>query len=116
MQKNKLYPWQNIGILLVIWLLGAVVDLVWLKCDRAIPSWDQADYLTGSLNYYQALQNPRWLDSQWWSSLWLLSSKIPPFTYIAAAIIQQIFGTGQDQAMLVNVLFNGILLGAVYGL
>ena len=73
MQKNKLYPWQNIGILLVIWLLGAVVDLVWLKCDRAIPSWDQADYLTGSLNYYQALQNPGWLDSQWWSSLWLLS-------------------------------------------
>ena len=116
MQKNKLSPWQVRGILFVIWLLGAVVDLVWLKCDRAIPSWDQADYLTGALNYYQALQNARWLDSQWWSSLWLLSSKIPPLTYIAAAIIQQIFGTGQDQAMLVNVLFNGILLGAVYGL
>ncbi len=106
----------RLGILWLLWLVGAVVDLVWLKCDRAIPSWDQADYLTGSLNYYQALQNARWLDSQWWESLWLLSSKIPPFTYIAAAIIQQIFGTGQDQAMLVNVLFNGILLGAVYGL
>ena len=116
MQKTKLYPWQIMGILLVIWLGSVAVDLLWLKSDRAIPSWDQADYLTGSLNYYQALQHPRWLDSQWWRSFWLLSSKIPPFTYIASAIIQQIVGTGQDSAMLVNVLFNGILIGAVYGL
>ncbi len=116
MQKTKLRPWQILGILLVIWLVGVAVDLLWLKCDRAIPAWDQADYLTGSLNYYQALQHVQWLDSQWWRSFWLLSSKIPPFTYIAAAIIQHIVGTGQDQAMLVNVLFDGILLGAVYGL
>ncbi len=106
----------RLGILLLIWLVSAGVDLVWLKCDRSIPSWDQADYLTGSLNYYQALQNAQWLDSQWWRSFWLLSSKIPPFTYIAAAIVQHIFGTGQDRAMLVNVLFNGILIVAVYGL
>ena len=116
MQKTKLYPRQIITILLVIWLLSAAVDLVWLKCDRSIPDWDRADYLTGSLNYYQALQHAQWWDSQWWRSFWLLSSKIPPFTYIAAAIIQQIFGTGQDAAMLVNILFNGILLVAVYGL
>ncbi len=107
---------HRLGILLLIWLVSAGVDLVWLKCDRAIPSWDQADYLTGSLNYYQALQNAQWLDSQWWRSFWLLSSKIPPFTYIAAAIVQHIFGTGQDSAMLVNILFNGVLIVAVYGL
>jgi len=116
MQKNKLYPWQNIGILLVIWLLSAVVDLVWLKCDRSIPPWDQADYLTGTLNYHQALQQAQWFNRQWWESLWRLSSQIPPFTYMAAAIIQQIAGTGQDQAIFVNVLFNGILIVAVYGL
>jgi 4-amino-4-deoxy-L-arabinose transferase-like glycosyltransferase len=116
MQKTKFYSWQIIMILLVIWLLSAVVDLVWLKCDRSIPDWDRADYLTGSLNYYQALQHAQWGDSQWWQSLWLLSSKIPPFTYIAAAMIQQIAGTGQDSAMLVNTLFNGILIAAVYGL
>ncbi len=116
MQKTKLHPWHIAGILLVIWLVSATVDLVWLKCDRTIPDWDRADYLTGSLNYYQALQSPQWLDSQWWRSFWLLSNKIPPFTYIAAAIIQQIAGTGQDQAVFVNVLFNGILIGAVYGL
>ncbi|MBW4663880.1 MAG: glycosyltransferase family 39 protein [Chroococcus sp. CMT-3BRIN-NPC107] len=116
MQKTKLFPWQIWGILLVIWLAIALIDLVWLKCDRTIPDWDRADYLTGSLNYYQALQHPQWLDSQWWRSFWLLSSKIPPFTYIAAAIIQQIVGTGQDSATLVNVLFNGITIVAVYGL
>ncbi len=116
MQKTKRRPWQVMGILLLIWLVSAVVDLVWLKCDRAIPAWDQADYLTGSLNYHQALQNAQWWDSQWWRSFRLLSSKIPPFTYMAAAIIQQIFGTGQDSAMLVNLLFNGVLIVAVYGL
>ncbi|WP_009631757.1 glycosyltransferase family 39 protein [Synechocystis sp. PCC 7509] len=106
----------HLGILLLLWLVIAIVDILWLKCDRSIPSWDQADYLTGTLNYHQALQNPQWFDSRWWRSFWLLSSKIPPFTYMAAATIQQIFGTGQDQAMLVNVLFNGILIVAVYGL
>jgi 4-amino-4-deoxy-L-arabinose transferase-like glycosyltransferase len=37
-------------------------------------------------------------------------------TYIAAAIIQNIFGTGADQATIVNLLFSAILLGSVYGL
>ncbi len=114
--KNKHNRFNSLLILAIIWLLGAVCDRIWFTLDNSIPSWDQADYLTGSLNYWRALQNPQWWDGDWWQNLWLLSSKIPPFTYIATAYVQNIFGTGQDQATLVMLLFSAILLGSVYGL
>ncbi|MGB3757855.1 MAG: glycosyltransferase family 39 protein [Rivularia sp. (in: cyanobacteria)] len=103
-------------ILTTIWLLGAICDRVWFFFDKSIPSWDQADYLTGSLNYLQALQNPDLLNGEWWHNLWLLSSKIPPFTYIFTAFIQHIYGKGYDQATLVMVVFSAVLILSVYGL
>jgi len=113
---TELKKYRHVGILLLIWLAGAACDFLWLAVDNSVPDWDRADYLTGTLNYWHALQQPRWLDGEWWRSFWLLSTKIPPFTYIAAAIVQSLFGTGVDQAMLVNLLFSGVLLVAVYGL
>lgn len=100
----------------IIWLVGAVVDRIWFALDHSVPPWDQAGHLTGSLNYWRALQHPDWLSGDWWRSFWLLSSKIPPLTYIAAAVCQNLFGTGPDQATLVQLLFSAILLVSVYGL
>ncbi len=103
-------------ILATIWLLGAICDRVWFFLDNSIPSWDQADYLTGSLNYLQALENADLLNGEWWQSLWLLSSKIPPFTYIVTAVIQDVYGKGYDQASLVMLGFSAVLILSVYGL
>ena len=103
-------------ILATIWLLGAICDRVWFFWDKSIPSWDQADYLTGSLNYLQALQNPDLLNGEWWQNLWLLSSKIPPFTYIVTAFIQDFYGKGYDEATLVMLGFSAVLILSVYGL
>ncbi len=114
--KRKRKKTTNLLILGLIWLAGAFCDRIWFSLDRSIPAWDQADYLTGSLNYWQALQDPQWLNGEWWQSFWLLSSKIPPLTYVATAILQNIFGTGFDQATLINLFFNAILLGSIYGL
>ncbi|MBW4480530.1 MAG: glycosyltransferase family 39 protein [Tolypothrix brevis GSE-NOS-MK-07-07A] len=114
--KTKRNKYNSILILGIIWLLGALCDRIWLTLDRSIPGWDQADYLTGTLTYRQALQNAQWWDVEWWRSFWLLSSKIPPLTYIITAIVQNIFGTGADQAILVMLLFSAILLWSVYGL
>ncbi|NET03451.1 MAG: phospholipid carrier-dependent glycosyltransferase [Symploca sp. SIO2B6] len=97
-----------------IWLLSAICDRIWFALDHSVPAWDQADYLTGSLNYWQALQQPQWLSGEWWRDFWQLSSKIPPGVYIATAIIQNIFGTGLDQATLVLLLSSGILIVSVY--
>jgi len=119
--NNRLQWWKTgnrkyLGILGLIWLASALCDRLWFALDNSVPAWDQADYLTGSLNYWQALQHPEWFSGEWWTNLWQLSSKIPPFTYIATAIIQQFFGRGTDQATLVLLLFHAILIGSVYGL
>lgn len=47
---------NSLLILGIIWFLGAVCDRIWFALDRSIPAWDQADYLTGTLNYWQALR------------------------------------------------------------
>ncbi len=107
---------RNALILVIIWGLGAICDRVWLSLDTSIPGWDQSDYLTGTLNYLRALQNIHLDSSEWWQSFWLLSSKIPPLTYIITGFTQIIFGAGQDQAMLVMLLFSAVLIISVYSL
>lgn len=116
--KDKSTKFKNKSLLVlgIIWLVGAVSDRIWFALDHSVPAWDQADYLTGSLNYWRALQQPQWFSGEWWTSFWLLTSKVPPFTYIATAIVQHLFGTGADQATLVLLLFSAMLLGSVYGL
>lgn len=113
MKKERNY---RVLILVTIWLVGAVCDRLWFALDESVPAWDQADYLTGALNYWQALQSPEWFSSQWWTSLWQLSSKIPPGTYLATAVVHNLFGTQGDRATLINLLFSAILLASVYGL
>ncbi|MGQ4645867.1 phospholipid carrier-dependent glycosyltransferase [Lyngbya aestuarii] len=112
-QRNQFKILIGLG---AIWLATALCDRLWFSLDQSIPAWDQADYLTGSLNYWQALQHPQWLSGQWWANFWQLSSKIPPLTYIATAMIQQLFGTGIEQATLVLLLFSAVILGSVYSL
>ncbi|MBW4575790.1 MAG: phospholipid carrier-dependent glycosyltransferase [Aphanothece sp. CMT-3BRIN-NPC111] len=112
-KSNKL---RGLSVLGLIWLVGAVGDRIWFALDRSIPAWDQAEYLNGSLHYWEALQHPQWFSGAWWTSFWQLSTKVPPLTYIAAGAIQNIFGTGPDAATLVQLFFSGILLACVYGL
>ncbi|MBW4621283.1 MAG: phospholipid carrier-dependent glycosyltransferase [Cyanosarcina radialis HA8281-LM2] len=108
---------KNLLILGIIWLIGAISDLIWLAVDRTPPSWDLAKHLTGSLNYWHALQqSPQFFSGEWWTNFWMLSSKYPPLVYIATAPILNIFGTGPDQATAVNLLFSAILLFSVYGI
>lgn len=113
LKENPIGEWLTLGI---IWLVGALGDRLWFAFDHDIPAWDQADYLTGSLNYWQALQHPQWFSPQWWTSFWQITTKVPPLTYIATAIVQNLFGRGPDQATIVNLFFSAILLISVYGL
>ncbi len=112
-QRSSFKVWQILG---VIWLVGAVCDRIWLALDRSVPSWDPTNHLTGSLNYLNALQQANVFSGEWWQRLWMLSSKYPPLLFISTAPFQQLFGTGPEQALLVNLLFSAILLISVYGL
>ncbi|MFM7449210.1 MAG: phospholipid carrier-dependent glycosyltransferase [Leptolyngbyaceae cyanobacterium] len=110
-------PWvRSLLVLAVIWLLGALFDRLWFWMDHSVPAWDQAEYLTGALNYWQKLQSPRPWSGDWWVEFWQLSSKIPPLVYISTAPFLALFGPGPDQSTLVNLLYSAILLGAVYTL
>ncbi|MEG4115499.1 MULTISPECIES: phospholipid carrier-dependent glycosyltransferase [unclassified Microcoleus] len=107
---------KSLLVLGIIWLLGAISDRLWFALDRSVPAWDQAEYLTSTLKYLQALQHPQWLSGEWWTNFWLLSTKIPPLAYILTVPFLQVFGTGGDRATLVHLLFSAILLASVYSL
>ncbi len=73
-EKRKRFQLPILGL---IWLVGAVSDRIWFALDHSIPAWDQADYLTGSLNYWQALQHPQWLSNEWWTTFGYSPLKYP---------------------------------------
>jgi 4-amino-4-deoxy-L-arabinose transferase-like glycosyltransferase len=115
-QRQKLNWRQGLGILGLIWLVGLLLDRLWFSLDYSVPSWDNADYLNGALNYWQALQHPHWLQGDWWRSFWLISQKIPPLHYILTVPFLNIFGTSQNAASLVMLFYSGILLLSIYSL
>jgi 4-amino-4-deoxy-L-arabinose transferase-like glycosyltransferase len=102
--------WQ-VGL---VWLAIAGIDRLWFRLDRSMPAWDQADYLAGVLNHWQALQQPQWFSGDWWTGLWQLSSKIPPLVYLVTAPILNLTGPGADQSSLVMLGFSAVLFASVY--
>ncbi|MDY7002885.1 MAG: phospholipid carrier-dependent glycosyltransferase [Cyanobacteriota bacterium] len=107
---------NHILTLTILWLLAAVSDRLWFAFDKSVPTWDRADYLTGSLTYWRAFQNVQLFSGEWWQHFWELSPKVPPLTYILTVPFQVIFGRGADQATLVHLFFSAILLASVYSL
>ncbi len=107
---------RSLFILLAIWLGIVLCDRVWYGMDHSVPAWDQADYLNGALNYWNALKDIHLFSGEWWRSFWLLSNKIPPLHYILTAPFLNIFGLSQDGASWVMYLYVALLLIAVYGL
>ncbi|TAF49974.1 MAG: hypothetical protein EAZ61_13610, partial [Oscillatoriales cyanobacterium] len=112
------WMWEG-GLLGLAWLAIVVWDRLWLALDRHVPDWDEADYLTGALNYGRAIAAGSWgdwLSGEWWTSLWLLSSKIPPLVYGIAGGITNGVGRSADGALWVNAIAALVLLAATYGL
>ncbi len=105
---------QTIMILGAIWLVSNFCDRLWLALDNFPPGWDQSNHLNNALKYLSALQTPQIFAGEWWHSFWQISTKYPPFTYIVTATFQQVFGTGNDQALLVNLFYSAILITSVY--
>ncbi|MEB3311865.1 MAG: phospholipid carrier-dependent glycosyltransferase [Snowella sp.] len=112
-QKNLTNP--QIGLFLgLIWLISNLCDRVWLALDQSVPAWDQSNHLTFALEYLRALQNPDFFNGDWWRQFWMLSTKYPPLTYLMSVPFQQIFGTGNDQALLTGLVYSAVLIFFVY--
>ncbi|GAP94090.1 glycosyltransferase family 39 protein [Leptolyngbya sp. NIES-2104] len=107
---------KKLAIVAGIWAIGMIIDRIWFAVDQSVPAWDQAEYLTGAMNFWRAFQTPDWFSQDWWTSVWMLSSKMPPLVYLTTAPFIHLFGAGEDRSTLVNLLYSAILLGSVYGL
>jgi len=114
------YLWRGErGLLVAAWLASVLVDRLWLVLDRHVPDWDEADYITGALNYGKALADATWQDwfsEAWWTELWLLSSKIPPLLYLLAGGLTNSLGRSADAALWTNAIAMAVLVAATYGL
>lgn len=110
-QQRLVNDWSILGL---IWLGGAAGDRLWFFLDNSVPAWDQADYLTGALNYWHLLQTPQWFSGEWWTQFWMRSPKVPPLTYITTVPFLNLLGTGPDQSTLVMLFYSAILLCSVY--
>ncbi|MEB3160767.1 MAG: phospholipid carrier-dependent glycosyltransferase, partial [Synechocystis sp.] len=108
--------YATLWLLGLLWLISNLGDLLWLGMDRSVPAWDQANHLSYSLRYLQALQAPDFFNGEWWRSFWMLSPKYPPVTYLVSVPFQGLFGKGNDPALLSNWLTSGVLIGSVYAL
>ncbi|HIK14489.1 MAG TPA: phospholipid carrier-dependent glycosyltransferase [Leptolyngbyaceae cyanobacterium M33_DOE_097] len=104
---------QDWLILGCLWLLVVLSDRLWLRLDRTIPAWDQADYLNLALYHWRHFQQFEPTNT-WWTELWHLSSKYPPFVFFATVPILNLLGPGVDQAVWVNAGFSLVLLVSVY--
>ncbi len=108
---------QDWLILLGLWLVVAIADWVWLVNDQTPPAWDQGEHMARALHFWQVLQQPEWLNSDWWTTLWRQSPGYrSPLVYLATVPIFNLLGRGFDQAVVVNTFFAGLLMALIYGL
>ncbi|PSN19785.1 hypothetical protein C7271_05550 [filamentous cyanobacterium CCP5] len=115
--NQALLPLRDFGLLLLLWASATIFDGVWLFIDHAPPAWDQGEHLTRALNYWRLLQQPHWMESDWWQQLWLLSpSYRAPLVYLVTVPVLTVLGHGFDQAVMVNSLWTAALLLLIYSL
>jgi 4-amino-4-deoxy-L-arabinose transferase-like glycosyltransferase len=107
---------QDALILCGLWGLVLACDLIWIHLDHSIPAWDQGNHLNHALNHWRVLQSPRWLDSDWWQTLWEQApTQRAPLVYLLTVPYFMLLGPGFDQGLGVNLGFTLLLLIAVYG-
>lgn len=110
-------PYRDYSILFVLWLIAAGVDRLWFQLDQAPPAWDQGDHLARAMHYWRVLQHPHLFSGEWWIELWEQSPTYrAPLVYLLTVPCLALFGAGYDQAALVNLIFTGVIIIAIYHL
>jgi len=99
-----------------LWLLGVLLDLIWVKQHALPPAWDQGDHLSRALGFWQVLQHSEPFNPTWWQALWAQApSYRGPLTYLITAPLFSLLGPGYGTAILSNSLFQALLLVSLYG-
>jgi len=96
-----------------IWGLATVGDRLWLRLDRRLPSWDQADYLNSAVDHGRALALLPGGGWQGLAHLLDLSPKIPPLASLVNGTVMALAGQAPDQASWSLALWFALLLVAM---
>ncbi len=111
--KETLLKDRYLFALFLIFIIGAIFDILWLKLESMPPGWDESDHLTLSLQYYNILTNP---GQGMISNLIMVDNYYPPFYHLSTMLTYFLFGTSMASAVSINILYFGILLFSVYGI
>jgi 4-amino-4-deoxy-L-arabinose transferase-like glycosyltransferase len=104
-------------ILMAIISIAISIQIIWLRLDRSVPSWDDASHLTNALNYQKVISHIQLFSADWWQELWAQSpSYTAPFIYILTVPFLSVFGRSVESGILVNTLFIIIIVATTYAL
>ncbi len=96
-------------------LIGMCIHILWLLCDRSLPSWDQAALLTNVLIFQKILNHAQLFSADWWHELWAGSTSYrAPFIYWLTVPFFNIFGKSFNAGIAVNLLFIPITTCTTY--
>ncbi len=98
----------------VVMAFSLINNLIWLRIDTRPPRWDEAHYLTMSVEYHRALASggmPTFV-----RSLLTVDRTRPPLVPALGAVAFFLLGRSANAALAVNLLAFIFLILAVYGL
>jgi 4-amino-4-deoxy-L-arabinose transferase-like glycosyltransferase len=102
--------------LLLFWLVGVGLDLLWLRLNTLPPAWDQGDHLSRAFGLLRVLQQAEPWSGGWWHRLWAEApSYRGPLTGLVSAPVLQLLGPSYNSAVLANSLFQALLMLSLYG-
>ena len=102
--------------LLLFWVAGVGLDLLWLRLNTVPPAWDQGDHLSRAFGLWRLLQQAAPWSADWWHRLWAEApSYRGPLTGLVTAPVLQLLGPSYNSAVLANSLFQGLLMLSLYG-
>ncbi len=105
--------WAPALLVMGLTLFHAINNWIWLNKNLMSRGWDRAAALVNSLLYHQTLSE---ITLQ---SLFKASTQDqirPPLFGVSMAMMYKLFGVSPDVAVMVNVLYMAILIGAIYGI
>ncbi len=105
--------WWRIGVVGGLTLLFGLVNWHWLGVNVVTYGWDRMDHLITSLAYNNILHT---ITPQSIFSALVYSNYYPPFVHLTVWVFYKLFGVNEDVAVMVNVIYLLVLLGATWSI
>ncbi|WP_036896294.1 tetratricopeptide repeat protein [Prochlorococcus marinus] len=114
MNRIKIFK-SDYLILFSLWVLGLIMDSIWISNHNIPPAWDQSFHLTNLYKMSYILREFQLFSFNWWYQILSVTDNYRgPLTYLISSPFFLTFGSTYKAAILSNCLFNAILLFSTY--